>query len=454
MATITRENIGTLNDKLTINLGKDDYLPSFEKSLRTYAKNANIPGFRKGMVPSGLIKKMYGQSVFTEEVLRTVEKELQNYMTAEQLDIFAQPLPLESDSRMLDMNNPGDYGFAFEIGLKPDFEINTDDMRVTRYKVEVTDEMIDEEINRMRTRYGKMTEPETISREEEVLNVHFTEADAEGNNIEGGIEKDNSLLLKYFSPETQDELTGRKKDDIILIQLNKAFEEKEREWILDDLGLDKEQPANAEKFFNLQITKIGFVEKAEMDENFFKSLYPESGISNEEEFRNAVKVEIERYYDSQSRNQLDDQIYHYLVDHVQIDFPENFLKRWLQEGGEKPKSAEDAEKELPVFLNQLKWTLISTKLINDNQVKVGQEEIKDFARTQISSYMRGQSINDAPWLDEYANRMLQDKKFVEETYSRLQTEKLFTLLETKATIIEEPVSAKEFEEKAHHHHHH
>jgi len=114
MATVIRENIGNLNDKLIVNLEKNDYLPSFEKSLKSYAKSANIPGFRKGMVPSGLIKKMYGQSVFTEEILRTVEKELNNYLGNEQLDIFAQPLPLESDSRMLDINNPGDYAFAFE----------------------------------------------------------------------------------------------------------------------------------------------------------------------------------------------------------------------------------------------------------------------------------------------------------------------------------------------------
>src|SRR5438477_3589273 len=199
MATVTRENIGNLNDKLIVNLVKDDYMPSFEKSLKTYAKNANIPGFRKGMVPSGLIKKMYGQSVFTEEVLRTVEKELNEYVAKEKLDIFAQPLPFENDSRQLDMNKPGDYAFAFEIGLKPDIEISLDNLSATFYKIQVTDEMIDDEISRMRTRYGKMTESELVSNEEEVLNVKFTEADKEGNVIEGGIEKDNSFLLKYFS---------------------------------------------------------------------------------------------------------------------------------------------------------------------------------------------------------------------------------------------------------------
>ena len=453
MATVTRENISNLNDKLTVNLEKGDYLPSFEKSLKTYAKSANIPGFRKGMVPSGLIKKMYGQSVFTEEILRTVEKELNDYLGKEQLEIFAQPLPLESDSRMLDMNNPGDYAFAFEIGLKPDFEINTDNIPVTRYKVKVTDEMVNEELNRLRTRYGKMTEPEEINNDEQVLNIHLTEVDANGNAIENGIEKDDSLLLKYFSEEAKTQLTGKKKDDVVLIQLNKAFEDKEREWLLQDLGLDKDKPEDGEKFFNLKIEKIGFVEKADLDEKFFNGVYPEANITNEEELRNAIKVEIENYYDNQSRNQLHDQIYHYLIDNIQISFPENFLKRWLQVGGEKERTAEDAEKELPVFLNQLKWTLISTKLINENKITVEQQEIKDAALSQITSYMRSQNVNDAPWLEEYANRMLQDKKFVEETYMRIQTEKLFNLLESKATAVEEEISAEDFAAKLHHHHH-
>jgi trigger factor len=455
MATISRENIGLLNDKLTVNLSTQDYLPSFEKNLKNYAKNANIPGFRKGMVPSGLIKKMYGQSVFTEEVLRTVEKELNDYMTKEKLDIFAQPLPFENDSRQLDMNKPEDYAFAFEIGLKPDLNIDLNNLSGTFYKIEVTDEVIDDEINRIRTRFGKMTEPETISNEEDVLNIKFNEADAEGNIVEGGIEKDNSLLLKYFNAETQQQLLGKKNDDSISIQLNKAFEEKEREWILEDLGLDKSVAENAEKFFKLTITKIGFVEKAELNEEFFKSVYPDANISTKEEFRNKVKEEIQAYYDKQSSNQFQDQLYHYLIDNVQVSFPENFLKRWLEQGSEKAKTPEEAEKELPSFLNQLKWTLISSKLINDNQITVDQEEIKGFARQQIAGYMQGQNVNatDMPWLDEYANRMLQDKKFVEETYMRIQTEKLFNLLEEKATKNEEPISLKDFEEKLHHHHH-
>src|ERR1700739_4228813 len=124
MATVTRENIGLLTDKITVNVSKGDYLPSFEKALKQYGKQANIPGFRKGMVPAGLIKKMYGSSLFTEEVLRTVEKELTTYMTNEKLEIFAQPLPLpENDARQIDVGNPADYTFSFEVGLKPSFSL-------------------------------------------------------------------------------------------------------------------------------------------------------------------------------------------------------------------------------------------------------------------------------------------------------------------------------------------
>ncbi|MFT4155612.1 trigger factor [Parafilimonas sp.] len=453
MATISRENIGLLNDKLTVNLSKEDYMPSFEKSLKTYAKNANIPGFRKGMVPAGLVKKMYGQSVFTDEVLRTVEKELNNYVTSEKLDIFAQPLPFENDSRQLDMNNPGDYAFAFEIGLKPDIHINISELKGTFYKIQVEDSVVEDEVNRLRSRYGKMTEPETVSNEEDVLNVKFAEADAEGNAVEGGIEKDNSLLVKYFAPEVREQLMGKKKDDTILIQLNKAFEDKERDFVMEDLGLDKADAAAAEKFFSLTITKIGFVEKAELNEEFFKGIYPEGNVTNEEEFRNAVKADIQKYYDAQSSNQFQDQLYHQLVDHTPIEFPENFLKRWLEAGSEKAKTPEEAEKELPSFLNQLKWTLISSKLINENAITVERDEIKDYAIRQIASYMQGQSFGDMPWLDEYANRMLNDKKFVEETYMRLQTEKLFKLLEEKANKTEEPISLEAFEKKVHDHHH-
>ncbi|MBX9891602.1 MAG: trigger factor [Chitinophagaceae bacterium] len=451
MATITRENIGQLTDKLTVTVGKNDYFARFEQSLKKYAKTANIPGFRKGMVPAGLVKKMYGQSVFTDEVLRTVETELNTYLNNEKLEIFAQPLPLDNDARALDLNNPSDYVFAFEIGLKPAININTNGIKVTKYEIEVTEAMIDEEVSRLQVRNGKMTEPESLETEEHVLNVKFVEADAKGNAVEGGINKDNSLLVKYFAEGFRKNLIGKKKDDVVTLQLSKAFDDKELEVILSDLGLTKE---DADKHFNLQITKVGLVEKAPLEEALFLATYPNKEIKTAEEFRNEVKAEIARYYESQSRNQIHDQIYHHLIDHTTIELPEAFLKRWLQTGGEKPKTAEEAEQEFPSFASQLKWTLISSQLIADNNIEVNPDDIKAFARQQLFSYMGGQILDEnQPWVEDYVNRMMQDRKFVEDTYHRVSTDKLFSTLETLVNATPEKISAEAFAEKLHHHHH-
>ncbi|MGE5105972.1 MAG: trigger factor, partial [Sphingobacteriales bacterium] len=176
MATVTRENLSLLTDKLSVKVSKEDYFPSFEKALKQYAKVANIPGFRKGMVPAGMVKKMHGPAIFTDEVLKSVEKGLNDFMVKEQLDIFAQPLPLESDATKISMDSPVEYTFNFEIGLKPSFEVDAfKKSKLTRYKITVTDDMVQSEVDRLVMRHGKMTEPETVTNDENVLNVKFEE---------------------------------------------------------------------------------------------------------------------------------------------------------------------------------------------------------------------------------------------------------------------------------------
>ncbi len=455
MATVTRENIGLLNEKIVVKVAKDDYLPSFEKAIKSYSKSANIPGFRKGMVPTGMVKKMYGSSVFADEVLKSVEKGLSDYMVNEKLEIFAQPLPLpENDAGQLNMSNPAEYAFAFEVGLKPEFTVaDLGTAAVTKYKVIPTEESINEEIDRLRTRNGKMTDPESVDNDENVLNVTFTESDADGNPIEGGTTKDNSLLVKYFAADFRNSLMGKKKDDRFVIQPSTAFEEKERDFILKDLGLTE---ADADKYFSVLITKVGLIEKAEMNEEFFKAAYPNKEITSEEELRNAVKEDIQKYWESQSRNQLSDQVYHQLLDHTQINFPESFLKRWMQNGGEKPKTAEQVETEYPSFVNSLKWTLIVDQLVKNNGIEVKQEDLREFAKQQLFSYMGGANLDeDQPWVNDYVDRMMKDKKFVEDSYHRLQTDKVFSWAETQLNPTEKEITADAFTKmQAEHHHHH
>jgi trigger factor len=455
MANVTRENLGELNDKIIVTLSKEDYLPDFEKSLKKYAKTANIPGFRKGMIPVGLIKKMYGQSVFSEEIMRQVEKSLFDYLQNEKLDIFAQPLPVEQTTPALDMNNPSDYSFAFEIGLKPNVSIDVTKLQVKQYKVNVTDEMVDQEIDRLQVRNGKMTEPETVTGDDNVLNVKFVETDKEGNEVEGGITKENSLLVKYFAEKFRKNLMGKKANDTIHLQLKKAFDDKELEFILSDLGLEKGKKEDENRYFNLYITKVGLVERPELNEAFFETVYPGKNIKTIDEFKAAVKKEIEGYYEAQALNQVHDQIYHQLLEHTHFSFPEAFLKRWLQVSGEKAKTTEEVEAEFPTFKEQLKWTLINNQLTADFKVEVLPDDIRNLAKQQLLQYLGGQLnlADNEQWIEDYATRMMQDKKFVEDSYHRIATEKMFTAVAEKVNKTEEAISAEEFAEKLHHHHH-
>lgn len=460
MATVTRENIGLLTDKLTVKITKEDYVPDFEKTLKTYSKQANIPGFRKGMVPAGMVKKMYGPGLFADEVIKNIEQGLNDYLANEKLEIFAQPLPLPNPGFKPAMDQPADYSFEFEIGLKPPFTINLSTTKAPFYKVKATAEMIAEEIERLQNRLGKMTEPETVTVDENVLNLHFEECDAAGVIVEGAVKKDNSLLVKYFIETTRKKLLGLKKEDTLVIQLKDTFEEKELIWVVGDLGL-KDVAGAEEKHFKLTITKIGLIEKRELNEDFFKEAMPGKEITTEAAFLAEIEKDIQAYWNKQSSNQLQHHLYHVLLEGTTMELPENFLKKWLTtqpDAKKQQKSAEQIEAEYPTFLNQLKWTLISDKIIVDNKIEVAPEELKESFKQQVMGYFGNMNLADGnvEWLDQYVETLMKDEQQVDGTYRRILTEKIFSWAEQEVTKDEKIVSADEFIKmnEAHQHQHH
>ena len=455
MATVVRENIGLLTDKLTVKLTKEDYLPAFEKKLKEYSKTANIPGFRKGMVPAGMIKKMYGAGVFSDEVLRTIEKELYTYLDKEKPEIFAQPLPLPDEMSKLDMNNPADIDFSFEIGLKSKFELpNIAAAKLTRHNVAVTDEMVTEEINRMQLKAGKMNEKEAVDNEEDVVNVLFTECDENSIDLEAGIVKENSVLIKYFNPKMQKQLMGKKVGENFVFQLASTFEGDKLEMMLQDLGFAKNDEDAAQKYFNLEIKTIGLVEKRELNEEFFNEVYPGKEIKTEVALRTALQSEIEKYWASQSANQLHDQIYHLLLDETKMEFPKEFLTRWLKTGGDKQRTQEEAEAEYPTFENQLKWTLISDTIINGNKLEVTEADLRASMKEEVSRYFGNMNMGeDMSWLESYIDRMMKDEKHVDTTYRKMVTEKLFNWAEGEEKPTVKKVTVDELVAMQHNHQH-
>ncbi|MCW3074024.1 MAG: trigger factor [Flaviaesturariibacter sp.] len=444
MATVTQHEVAPLHKKLQVTIQKGDYLPSFEKALKEYSKKANIPGFRKGMVPTGLIKKMYGSSLFTDEVLKRVDQEVNNYLQTEKADIIGQPLPLDFDLAKLDMNQPTDYEFSFEMGLRPDFQLpNLSTQALKRYKVDITPDLVEEEVERLRSRYGNMTEPEAVSDDENVLNITFIETDAAGNGIEGGIRKDNSVLVKYFRESLRPSLIGKKTGDEIQTAFDEAFEGQEAQWILQDLGID----SGTGRHFKLQITKVGLVEKRELNEEFFTQLFPNGEIKTEEDFRSKIKSELEKQWEAESKNQLQHQLYHVLLNGTHIDLPQDFLKRWVKTQGEegKTKSDEQIEQEFPTFLNQLKWNLITDKMAQDGGVQVSQEDLRQFAKDQLLGYMgMGSSDEEQDWVRDYIDRMMKDRKYIDDASQKIYSQKLMDWAESQVAATETSISKEEF----------
>lgn len=459
MATVTRENIGTLHDKLTVKLTKEDYWPSFEKSLKQYAKQANVPGFRKGMVPAGMVRKMYGQSIFGDEVLRSGARQLEEYLISEKLPIFAQPMMAsQAEPLSIDMNNPKEVDLTFEVGLKPEISIPAIENKtsLTKYKVSVSDKMVEDEIERVRRRYGKVEDQEAVSSKDDIIYATYEACDADGNVAEGTQKQEDTVLLEKLPVKLQEQLQGKKAGDTLVFRPSDMAEGDELTGFLKDPL--KTGPESADQYYKLTLTKVGLLIPAELNAELFLQVFQNDMIASETEFRERLRGELSKEYDRVTKERLQNEIYELLVHNTPIQLPVDFLKRWLREGQDKPKSEAEVEKEFPSFDHQLRWTLISDKLIQDHDIKVSAEEVKEDIKGRVLSYFGMDSDEDAPWMESYMQKVVKDNKTMDETYRRILFDRLFQWLETQFNVEEKEVSEEEFfkladPHAAHHHHH-
>lgn len=456
MATVAQENIGTLHEKIVIKLAKEDYTPVFTSTLKKQAKQASLPGFRKGKVPAGMLKKMYGPGIFQEEVLRMAGTELEKYLIENKIEFLAKPVPAESQQALnLDMDADKEYVFEYELGAVPTMELTLLEKKEKwpMYKVTVTDEMVTEEVERFRYKAGNMTEPETITVEDNVLNVTFTETNDQGETAEDGVNKENSLLLKYFTKKAQDALMGKKAGDEVNMKIKDAINEDVLPAIVKDLDLDPALEENTSKSFTIKIDKVGLIEKPEMTEVFFGQIYPGMDIKTEEDFRAKVKEDIQNYWAGQSKSFLHNEMYERFIHETEFDLPDNFLKRWLLISEEKYKTPEDVEAEYSNFTHGIRWELIMKKLVEENNIDVSREEIEGSVKAQLQQHFGGQPFDsDADWVQSFINKQMQDRGTYEKTYREVLSHKLFHFLESKVETEEKEIALEDFIKLPHAHH--
>jgi trigger factor len=461
MATITRENISKLHDKIIVKLAKDDYMPSFEKTLKQYAKTANVPGFRKGMVPAGMLRKMYGQSVFNEEVVRAAGKHLEDYMKNEQLSIFAQPMIMPDMNRtQLNMEQPGEVDFAFEVGLKPEFEVTAvkNKAKLTRYKISVTDKMMDDEIERIKRRYGKVESQEVVKDKEDIIYSTYESCDADGNVTVPDKKIEDTEVLDKMPAKLKEMVMGKKAGDTFVFRPADVCTAEELQGFLKDPLKAGEEAA--QQYYKLTITKVGLLIPQELGPELYAQVFQNVDVKDEADFRERVRAELSREFDRITGERLHNEIYELLVHNTDIHLPVAFLKRWMMEGGEKPKSAHEVEHEYGSFEHQLRWQLISDKLMQDNNITVSREEVDKDIKTRVLAYfgLGPDDVDQAPWMDGYMQKISKDEKMLEETYRRLLFAKLFTFLEGQFTVADQEIGEEEFfklgdAHAAHHHHH-
>lgn len=457
MASVTRESIGNLHDKITVKLEKQDYLPSFEKDIKSYTKRANIPGFRKGMVPLGMIKKMVGKELYADAVVKSAEKELRDYLLKEKIDFFGQPLFLNDKENFpsLDLQNPKDYEFLFEIGLRPDVEIKfPENASLKLFKVKVKPEDIEQRVENFQDQFGELKEAESVEGPENVINLHIDETDEKGELKEGGFSGNTTLYVKAFSDEFQQQLIGKKKDDILTGILNKIIDPEKYAGVYENLGINPEDEQETGVSVQVKISNVNTLEKAPLNEELYKKAFPSKEIATEEEFRKTVEEDEQKYWDDAANNYLEHNLHHLLLD-IPVSLPEEFLKKMMEDPA-KPLSQEEINQQYPSFSNQLKWTLISGKIIQDQKIEVTAEELKEDIRTELRNYFQNMSLgsSDNEWLENYVERVMADQKQTEQRMDKLLVKKVFDWAKTQVQIKEEETSQEDFQKELSEHQHH
>ena len=443
---ITRENIDELNAILTVSVEKNDYEATVNDVLKNYRKKANMPGFRPGMVPAGLIKKMYGKAILAEEVNKILSKSLTDYIHAENLNVLGEPLPNEEKQPAIDWDNQTDYSFVFDIGLAPAFEVKLDEtVKMPYYSIVADEEMVNKQVDAYTSRLGenKVTE---IVEDKDTVRGDFVQLDEAGNELSDGIKAEKVVIAVDLmkDEETKATFLGKKAGDVVIFDPVKAYDNKHE--VGHMLNISHEEAENLSGNFSFTIAEVLRFEKAELNQDLFSKIYGEdSGISTEEEFKAKVKTEIEEnfVYSVNYKFTLDSR--DSLLQMIPFELPKAFLKRWIKATNEK-MTDEQIESDFDNFMVDLKWQLIKDKIVKDNELKITEEDVREMAKEMAALQFRQYGLNNVAdeHLDNYANHMLQNEEERRKLVSRKQEDVILAAIKSKVTLDTKEISFDEF----------
>ena len=435
---ITKKEVDNLNAVVTVSIQKDDYSAKVSSVLDNYRKTANIPGFRKGHVPMGMVQKQFGKAVLVEEVNKLLQDGLHNYLTEEKLDVLGNPLPKnEAD---IDWNSD-DFSFEFDLGLAPQFEVDIKGKTVTSYKITADDKMLDNQVKTIRKQYGKLISKQVVAKDDEITGT-FTA-------LEKGIDKKTTFSTDVIKGKKQlSALKGAKVGDSITLKTKGMFaDDHDNEKYL---GVSHDDAHGLDIEVSLKIDEVNTREMADLNQELFDKLFGEAVVTSEKELKAKIKEDAEKQFEQQSDQKLLNDVVESLIENTKFSLPDTFLQKWIQISGESPLTEEEAKAEYERSEKGLRYQLIEGKLRTEHNLRVDFDELKDYSRNMIKAQMAqfGQTNPSEEEIDGIVTRILSNKEEVTRLSDQLNTAKLLQFFKDNAKLKTKEITYDKFIKEA------
>lgn len=448
---ISKESTGDLTAIITVEIAAADYADQVKKALTDLRKKANIPGFRAGMVPMGMIKKMYGKSVMADEVNKVLSDSLNQYIADEKLDILGHPITNEEKQGKVDFDKETEFVFHFDIGLSPQISLKLNkDLHVPYTQIEVADTMVNDYLKDMQERFGEHSNPEKVESNSKIT-ASFKQLDDEGNILEGGISADSgTFAMEDISLKTiAKKLIGKTVGDKVNFDPMRALKDENK--VAAMLSVAKIMVEGLKAEFEVEIKEISFTVPAEINEDLYKKAYPNAEIKSEEELRNRIREDAAKQFEGESDKLFLSKAVDTLIEKANVELPNEFMKRWILQNNEGQLTMEQLEVQYDSYANTLKWQLLQNKIIKDKDIKVSEDDVKTHVRGFISGqYFSGMENNDAfdSQLDGIVENVMKNEDEVKKIYDQLYDNKMLNLFKESLSLDMETLPLEDFIKKA------
>ncbi|MGY8987935.1 MAG: trigger factor [Flavobacteriales bacterium] len=441
---ITQENTNNLQAVLKVVVIPEDYQEKVDKVLKDYRKNAEIPGFRKGKTPMGMIKKQYATPVLVDEVNKILQNELYKYISDEKVKVLGSPMPKEGQE--VDWENDTTFNFEFEIGIAPELDVKiTSKDKLNYFKIEADAKLVETYANDIAKRFGKMSSPE-VSKAGDLVFCEIAQLDVDGNLMENGVKNEATVSMDFISDKKiKKQFIGVKKEDSFSVNVMKAFTNNADLSAMLGITHDELHDLTSEEFLFI-VKNISNLEPAELNVELFEKVYGKDTIKTEEEFKAKIKEEAEKSYVAESDRMLKNDVVTYLIDKTKFDMPDEFLKKWLVHTSEKEVTLEKIETEYDMYSKSLRWQLIENNVLESYDVKVEAEEVENHAKSLIAIQMQqyGQPVPEEDKMNEIVASILVKEDEKKKVYDQLYDMKTLKLYKENFKLKEKAISYDDF----------